>query len=41
MISFSTLLATLAVAEAGQLEPGYLYPDGFDFSTIDPWLPNM
>ena len=42
MISYLALLASIALAkdQSGNI-PGNLYPDDFDFSSIDPALPNM
>ena len=44
MIKYLALLSTLAAAmtleqEEEEFEP--LYPEGYDISNIDPWLPNM
>ena len=41
MIYLTPLLLTVALAQIAELEPANLYPDNYDFNSIDPWLPNM
>ena len=41
MISLTSLFLAVTLAQVAELEPANLYPDNYDFDSIDRWLPNM